>query len=180
MWKKADMQRTLLPGSRATYEEPFIEIEILLVKTNLFNISGTVIKKKPEWRTEICCKDGIPFANPHIMSANHPGFHFIPTCQVNFHVLQILESSPVLKIHPDHITSFVMNFNIQTISPFKILILTSRLVHNTPLPPAAHSLAHVTLWRKYFVTSNTFRTVRATLYIFPIFVKTKKHIWRLQ
>jgi len=48
MWKKADMQRTLLPGSRATYEEPFIEIEILLVKTNLFNISGTVIKKKPE------------------------------------------------------------------------------------------------------------------------------------
>jgi len=46
MWEKADMQRTLLPGSRAAYEKPFIEIEILLVKANLFSVSGTVIKKK--------------------------------------------------------------------------------------------------------------------------------------
>lgn len=45
MWEKADMQRTLPPGSIATYEKPFIEIEILLVKTNLFSVSGNVIKK---------------------------------------------------------------------------------------------------------------------------------------
>jgi hypothetical protein len=46
MWEKAHMQRTLLPGSSVTYEESFIEIEILLVKTYLFNVSGTVIQKK--------------------------------------------------------------------------------------------------------------------------------------
>jgi len=45
MWEKAHIQRTLLPGSRATYEESFIEIEILLAKKNIFNVSGTVIKK---------------------------------------------------------------------------------------------------------------------------------------
>jgi hypothetical protein len=45
MLEKADMQRTLLPGSRATYEES-LDIEILLVKTNLCNVSVTVIKKK--------------------------------------------------------------------------------------------------------------------------------------
>ena len=143
------------------------------MKTNLFSVSGNVIKKT-EWCTEICCEDGIPFANSHIMSAIHPSFHFMPTCQAYFYVLQILESSPVFIIHPEHITSFVMNFNIQTISPFKILILTSRLVHNTLFLPAAYSLAHVTLWRKYFVTNNTFRTVRATLYVFLIFVTNQK------
>jgi hypothetical protein len=60
------------------------------------------------------------------------------------------------------------------IMPFKILILNSRLVHDSLLPRVAYSLAHVILWRKYFVTSNTFRTVRATLDIFLIFVTNKK------
>ena len=174
MWEKADMQRTLLPGSRATYEKTFIEIEFYWWRQIFLMSLVPSFKKKTEWRTEICCEDGIPFANPHIMPAVHPSFHFMPTCQVYFHVLQILESSPMFKIHPEHITSFVMNFNIQTISPFKILILTLRLVHNTLLLPAAYSLAHVTLWRKYFVTNNIFRTVRATLCIFLIFATNQK------
>jgi hypothetical protein len=53
------MQRTLLTGSRAAYEEYLIEIEIILLKTNLFNVSGTAIQKT-ESRTEVCCEDGIP------------------------------------------------------------------------------------------------------------------------
>jgi hypothetical protein len=173
MWEKAHMQRTLLPGSRATCEESFIEIEILLVKTNLF-VSGTVINKT-ERRTESCCEDGIPFAIPNIMSAIHPSFHFMPTCQVYFHVLQILESSPVFKIHPDHITSFVMNFNVQTISPFKILILNSSLFHNTLLPPAAYFLAHP--HSKGNTLSPITHSELFELHIFLIFVtKQKKHI----
>jgi hypothetical protein len=160
MWEKAHMQRTLLPGSSVTYEESFIEIEILLVKTYLFNVAGTVIQKKTEWRTEICCEDGIPFANPHTLYhiSNPPHFPFyanLPGLHSHTSEIGIFPSVQ----NPSRTHYKFCNELQHPISPFKILILNSRLVHNTLLPPAAYSLAHVTLWRKYFVTNNIFRTV---------------------
>lgn len=62
----------------ATYEESFIELQIILVKANIFNVSGTVVQKT-EWRREIRCEDEIPkcyemhnFCQPPYYVSNPP------------------------------------------------------------------------------------------------------------
>jgi hypothetical protein len=84
----------------------------------------------------------ITFCQPPLITAIHLSFNLILTRPVHLYVLHILETSPVLKFLPQHITRFVMTSIINTISPFKILIPNSRLVHSTVLlltgvPPLA-------------------------------------------
>ena len=69
------MQRTLLSGSRAKYEESFIEIEILLVKTNLFNVSGTVIQKNSMTHRNLLRRWN-SFCQPPYHVSNPPQFPF--------------------------------------------------------------------------------------------------------
>jgi len=100
------------------------------------------------------------------MSAVHISYNLILTCLVHLHILHILEPSPVLKFLPEHITRLVMTSNINTISPFKILIPNSRLVHSTVLlPTAVAPCTYVALWWKQLVTFNRFRTVWATVVV---------------
>jgi hypothetical protein len=115
------------------------------------------------------------------MSAVHPNFHLILTCQV--HILQILQPSPKFTFHTEHITIFVKTFNIHTMNPYKTLIPASHPVHSNLLPPAVVLLmhTHVTLWWKYLVTRNRLRTVRATFGIlwlyFLSFVTKRKSVF---
>ena len=70
---------------------------------------------------------------------------------------------PSVKIPSGRIVSFVTNSNVNTISPIKILILNSRLVHSNLLPPAAvHPLHICHPLTETHVTVNRFRTVRTT------------------
>jgi len=77
------------------------------------------------------------------MSPVHLSFRLALNCLVHLHILHILESSPVLKFLPEHITRFVMTSNVNTISPLKILILNLRLVHSDLLPSAAVLPLHI-------------------------------------
>lgn len=76
MWEKTHMQRMLLPGSRATYEESFIEIEILLVKINLFKVSGTVIQKKKKMTHRNLLRRWNSFCQPPYHVSSPPQFPF--------------------------------------------------------------------------------------------------------
>jgi len=85
----------------------------------------------------------ITFYQPPIMLAINLSFNLIPTCLVHLHILHILQTSLVLKFLLEHITRFVMTSNINKISPFKILIPNSCLVHNTLLLPTAVPPLHI-------------------------------------
>jgi hypothetical protein len=85
----------------------------------------------------------ITFCQPPIMSVVHLSLSLILTCLGHLHILHILEPSPVLKFLPEHITKFLMTSNINTISPFKILIPNSRLAHSTLLLPTAVPPLHI-------------------------------------
>jgi hypothetical protein len=114
------------------------------------------------------------------MSAVRLIFNLILTCLVHLHIFHILETSPVLKFFPEHITSSVMTSNINTISPFKILIPNSRLVHSTLLLPTAVPSLHISRPLMQTVCHleqilNCMSSIRYLVVVYPYLCnKTKK------
>jgi hypothetical protein len=147
-WENATYCRQQKKRSKTTYEESLLEIikeksRDDIDKDKCYLISLVPSFKKLNDEQKFIAKveflnvmRRITFCQPAYHVSNQPQFHFYSNLPgPSAHTSYILEPSPVLKFLPEHITRFVITSNINTISPFKILIPNSHLDHITLLLP---------------------------------------------